>query len=237
MLLPSAGETIELWGKRDTFFENSFLTLAACISEVSYGDINARPWGMEIKEERLISALATGMVNIYPFVFKCSSLNRDQTPIVDGLSYLVQCSLLRYGAETTAKVLFEPEKLFEFEYELPEELVFDRIKPILGVLFHDLAMHCSSNYCPKLHHKSPEEKPDYFLRFVESKEQPPHKDMFLVMNSIDRECDLGLIKINEYCPLAQDESENPQNLSELSEKLEFARRVIVARSEKLLENA
>ena len=45
LILPSGSELRELWEHKDEFYDNSFLTLAACLAEVSYGDVIDQPWG------------------------------------------------------------------------------------------------------------------------------------------------------------------------------------------------
>lgn len=237
MMLPSASELVELWEMRDSYYENPLLTLAVIISEVSYGDIINHPWGMDIDEQRLLSALATGMVNVYPFVFKCSSLNREQAPIIDGLSYLLQCLILRCGSDVASKVVFEPEKLFELGYSLPANLTISRYEPVLVALFHDLAMYCSSKQCSKLHYKSPDDHPDYFSRFLKNEHKPVRKDSFLVMNSNSTPCRIGLVPTDKYCPLVENKSTTPKSLQELKEQLEFAANVIKSRVDELLSNA
>lgn len=190
VLLPSGGELAELWEKKEQYHDNSFLTLAACLAEVAYGDVIKRPWGMDLDEDRLIATVATGMINVYPFIFKCSSLNRDQEPLILGLSYLVQCVAVRCGVKVAGQLLADPESLFELDYQLPDELKFNRYEPILGTLLHDLAMYCSSKYCIKLHYKSPGDAPDYFMRFVKSEKCSEKDDRFLIMNSIKDKCKL-----------------------------------------------
>jgi hypothetical protein len=235
LILPSGDELAELWERRGLFSENSFLLLAACISEVVYGDISERPWGMDLEANAILAVAATAAINIYPFVFKCSSLNREQAPLIEGMAYIFQCMLLRYGAQTTARVLANPEALFESDYELPFDLQKNRYEPILNVIYHDLAIHCSSKYCMKLHHLDPKTEPEYFLRFKEPA-QKEKDDRYLVMNSIKDECKLGLVQREEYCPLGDTELQT-QSIEQLHEKLDFARSVIVARVSELEENA
>lgn len=236
MLLPAGGELNELWSKREEYQENSYLTLAAALAEVEYGDIIQHPWGMEIDKLRLCAVVVTGVLNVFPFVFKCSSLNREQRVIIDGLSYLVQCLLIRCGSELTANVLFDPEQYSELERKIPDELKITRYKPIFNAMYYDLGIYCSSKYCSKLHHMTPDEKPDYFLRFVESANQPKIDDRFLIMNSIKDECKLGLVATNKYCPLGESD-EPPKTFDTLHEKLEFARMVIERRAREVIKNA
>lgn len=236
MLLPAGGELDELWNKREEYQENSYLTFVAVIAEVEYGDIIQHPWGMKLDSTRLFAVAATGMLNIFPFVFKCSSLNREQRVIVDGMAYLVQCLLIRCGSELTANVLFNPEQYSEFGHKIHDELKITRYEPIFNAMFHDLGVYCSSKCCRKLHYITPDEKPDYFLRFVESSNQSKIDDRFLIMNSIKDECKLGLVATDKYCPLGASDG-LPNNFETLNEKLEFARMVIERRAGEARENA
>lgn len=236
MLLPSGGELDELWDRRDEYSEDSFLTLAAVIAEVEYGDIIQHPWGINLDKERLFSTLAIGMLNIFPFILKSSSLNRDQRAISNGLSYLAQCLIIRGGSELTANVLFDPEQYADVEYIVPDELKATRFGPILNGAYHDLAMFCSAKHCLKLHHMTPKDKPDYFLRFS----PPPSSrakldDRFLILNSSNEECPLGLVELDQYCPLGETDG-TPKDLHTLIVKLEFIRKVIERRSAQVAEN-
>ncbi|MEJ1411116.1 MAG: restriction endonuclease [Candidatus Sedimenticola sp. (ex Thyasira tokunagai)] len=235
MLLPAGGELDELWSKREEYYENSYLTLIAIMAEVAYGDINKRQWGLDIDDPRLFSAAATGMMNVYPFIFKCSALNRDQSPLIQGLSYIMQCFLLRYGEEITAKVLFNPEALCESDIKLPDELRFNRYEPIFNTIYHDLSIHCSENYCPKVSHMSKSEERSYFNRFLK---EPIKEDESknLILNSYESECQIGLVAKGDCCPLGNSE-EAPKAEKELVKQLGFVRGVIINRSGELHENA
>lgn len=230
MLLPAGGELDELWEKQDEYQDKSFLTFAAVIAEVEYGDIIRHPWGMELENLRLFSITAIGMLNVFPFILKCNSLNRDQRVIINGLSYLIQCLLIRCGSELTANLLSDPERYSELECKIPDKLKVTRYKPIINAIYHDLGIHCSAKYCSKVSHLTPNEKPDYFLRFIESSRQPKRDNRFLILNSIKDECKLGLVPANTYCPLG-DTDDFPNNFESLHEKLEFARMVIKQRAE------
>lgn len=234
MLLPAGGELEELWDKRDKYYENSYLSLIATLAEVAYGDVTSRQWGLEFDEARLFSVAATGMLNVYPFVFKCSALNRDQSPLVKGLSYVMQCLLLRCGEEITAKVLFNPEEFAESDIELPDNLKFNRYEPIFNTIFYELSIHCSENYCSKVSHMSKQKEFSYFNRFLMGPVKDD-EDKTLILNSQNSKCQIGIVEEGKYCPLG-DLSAAPENFDDLLEKLRFAREVIVNRSEKLHES-
>ncbi len=235
MLLPAGGELDELWRKREEYYENSYLTLIAILAEVAYGDISKYQWGLDIDEVRLFSVAATGMLNVYPFIFKCSALNRDQSPLIQGLSYIMQCLLLRSGEEITAKLLFNPEEFSESDIKLSDELRFNRYEPIINTIYHDLSIHCSKNYCAKVSHMSKNEESSYFNRFlkVPIKEE---EDKGLILNSSESKCEIGLVAIGEYCPLGNSQ-DAPKKENKLVEQLRFARGVIINRSGELRENA
>ncbi|HUE93835.1 restriction endonuclease [Pseudomonas sp.] len=235
MLLPAGGELDELWNKREEYYENSYLTLIAMLAEVAYGDVVARQWGLDIDEARLFAVAATGMLNVYPFILKCSALNREQAILINGLSYIIQCLLLRIGEELTAKVLFNPEEFAEPGMELPDKLRFNRYEPIFNTIFHDLSVRCSEIFCSKVSHIHKQKKSSYFNRFL----QVPVKedeDETLILNSLHGDCRIGIVAKDEYCPLGN-LNETPEALSGLVERLKFARGVIISRSGELSENA
>ena len=235
MLLPAGGELDELWDKRGEYYENSYITLIAVLAEVAYGDLVNHQWGLDLDEVRLFSVAATGMLNVYPFIFKCSALNRDQTPLIKGLSYIMQCLLLRSGEEITAKLLFNPEEFAGTSKELPDKFKFDRYEPIFNTLFHDLSVQCSENYCSKVSHMAKNEESNYFNRFLKApvKEE---EDKMLILNSIHGSCEIGLVSDGSYCPLGNSD-EAPKTESGLVDELKFARGVIINRSGLLSEKA
>ena len=202
---------------------------------MAYGDIVAHQWGLELDEIRLLSIAVTGMLNVYPFIFKCSALNRDQTPLINGLSYIIQCLLIRSGEEMAAKVLFHPEKFTDCDVELPDELKFSRYEPIFNTIFHDLSVQCSKNYCSKVSHLSKGTENNFFNRFLKVPVKE-HENKKYILNSIHGDCQIGLVASDAYCPLGTSE-EAPRTLPELVGSLRFARGVIVNRSGELSESA
>jgi hypothetical protein len=236
MLLPAGGELDELWNHRNEFYENSYLGLIASISEVSYGDIEKHPWGLEFDNSWIFAVVATGMLNVLGFIIKCGSLNREQHILIEGLSYLTQCLLIRCGAELTAQVLYEPERFAEKDYSFPADICKMRYEPIFKTMFHDLAKCCSSKYCLKLSYGARSDEPDYFLRFLSKDSKHAVDDRFLIMNSLDRECGIGIVPKNEYCPLGKSD-EVPGSIEELQAQLEFARNVILSRAGELVKDA
>ncbi|CAJ1906046.1 hypothetical protein PEKONANI_03944 [Aeromonas jandaei] len=234
MLLPAGGELDELWEKREEYQDNSYLTFAAVIAEVEYGDIIRHSWGMELDKLRLFSVTAIGMLNVFPFIVKCNSLNREQRIIIDGLSYLVQCLLIRCGSKLTGNVLFNPEEYSELEQKIPEKLKVTRYKPIYNAIFHDLGVYCSSKGCSKVHHLKSNKEKDYFLRFIESSKQPSIENRYLILNSINEKCEIGLVATHEYCPLGEPDDQ-PINIETLTNQLEFARMVIMRRAKEAMK--
>jgi len=185
---------------------------------------------MVLDTDRLLATLATGVINIYPFAFRCSSLNREQSPLINGMSYLLQCVVMRCGVESAFNIITDPESLFKVKCQLPFELKIDRYEPIISTILHDLAMYCSSKYCLKLHYKQPEDGPDYFLRFINPKYHKEKDSRFLVMNSIKEKCRLGILRDDEYCHLAEDVPKDPDSLLKV---LYLVRSVIFSRAGEL----
>lgn len=235
MLLPAGGELNELWENRREFYENSYLAFISTISEVAYGDIDKHPWGMDFDVARLLSVVLTGMLNVFHFIFKCSALSRDQSVLINGLSYLIQCLLVRCGSELAAKVLYDPEQYSESGHMLPDHLKAMRYKPIFNSMFHDLGMHCSEKFCSKLSYGAHKEESDYFLRFINVSEGPKN-DQYLILNSIVDECRLKLVPIDKYCPLGVPGDDCPDSFAVLQERLEFARVVIINRTSELIKD-
>ena len=222
-LLPSVDELVDLWQHKDSINAESFLLLSAAVSEAAYGNLTERPWGMEFSLEVLIATAATGMANVYPLIHRINTLNRSQTPLIEGLTYLLSCVLVRVGPEEATKVLFEPEHYFG-EESLPDELNTDRLKPILATLNDQLAMYCSAaNYCTKLHHRDPEHETDFFAQF--STIRPKKDDRFLILSSQKDDCELGLVARDAFCPLPDDLPERPSR-EYIAEKLRFAASVL-----------
>ncbi|ELA9459144.1 restriction endonuclease [Vibrio parahaemolyticus] len=232
MLLPAGGELDELWDKRGEFNGDTYLTLIAVLAEVAYGDIVANQWGLDLDEYRLISIAATGMINLYPFLFKCNALDREQTPLIQGMSYIMQCLLIRCGEELTAKCLFNPEDLHQTCTELPDKLKFHRYEPVFNTIFHDLSVQCSENYCSKVSHMFKNENKNYFNRFLKTPIKED-EDKMLILNSLHGSCEIGLVSAGSYCPLG--DSDIPETESGLIEKLKFLRGVIRNRSGLLSE--
>jgi len=248
MMLPSGDELSELWSKKDRLEDNYILTLAAVLTEQAYGDLTMRPWGMAISKEHLFYTTGASMMDFWSLASKYDAFNRDQSTLMEGMVYLIGCVAVRTNAETAATLLYEPESLFEVDYEMPTELNFKRYEPLYQLLFDQLAEQCSTaNYCSKLSYlkfsrsKSKIIYPDgnlFFRRYLAPQKIDTNEDAkegILIINSKEHECELGLIAPNQRCPLGETEEETPKTKEALLEKLTFARSVLIARSAQELE--
>ena len=87
------------------------------------------------------------------------------------------------------------------------------------------------SYCMKLHHIDHKmNEPEYFDRFKARRDCSDEDERFLIINSSKYECPLGLVALDEYCPLGDTEVET-NSVADLEEKLAFARAVLMARLE------
>jgi len=235
-LLPSMDELADLWARRETIENQTVVLLAAVLSESAYGNLVDRPWGMRLSGEALVAAVATSVANIYPLVHRISTLNRSQQPLVEGIAYLIGCVLIRSGSDLATDLLYEPEKFFDGHLPLPETLGSHRLRPVLATLYDQFAVYCSSaNYCPKLHHRDPDEKQNYFARYLSQESSTPDDGRFLFLSSIKHECQLGLVNRDTYCPLPDELPDRDLTREEIRERLAFAESVLTARVAELEE--
>ncbi|KZQ13137.1 hypothetical protein A3N51_11410 [Enterobacter kobei] len=229
LLLPAGGELDELWERRNEIYENPYITFIAILAEVAYGDVNFHQWGLDLNDTTLITVAVTGMLNIFPLIHKLNSLERDQTPIINGLVYIIQCLLLRLGAEITAKILYNPEEYTVSINSISDKFKFLRYQPLFNSIFHTLSVQCSKNHCTKVSHLLAERKEqNYFDRFnkliVKDDEEKT-----LILSSSKGECQIGLVKENQYCPLGELDS-TPSTFEELFTSLQFLQEVLTRRS-------
>ncbi len=235
-ILPSLDEVQELWRNLDSINANLTAMLAAILAKSAHGDLVERPWGMEIDETTLLGVTVHGVANLFPLFHRSLLYERDQDNLIPGLAYLIQCVLVRYGADLAAQVLTRAEEFMEDSPgDLPDEVLDYRIRPILSIIYDDLAHHCSANFCMKLHYDRDSNEASYFARFDPIERQIERKTGFLVMNSNEKQCDLGLVATNAYCPLGEDLPDEPIEEGDLARRLDFARRVIVQRNALLKE--
>ncbi|MBU6954548.1 restriction endonuclease [Hahella sp. HN01] len=230
-LLPAGGELDELWIHRDKVFNDSYTTLIAILAEVSYGNINRRQWGLEISESDLFLVAIAGIVDLYPILSVCKLHNRNQGFLVDGMSYIIQCLIIRLGVELASKALFNPEKLID-QAELPDNLKVSRLLPIYDNVFHCIANSCSKKFCSKVRYIRHAEDDDYFVRFV----SPPRKDEeeYNILYSSNGDCKIGLVGVDEFCPLGEKYQECPKTEIELIERLDFFRKVLLIRTREIM---
>lgn len=185
---------------------------------------------MQVSGEALVGTAATAVVNVYPLVHRISTLNRSQTPLVEGIAYLVGCVLVREGHELATELLYEPEQFFEIDERLTGTLNSERIRPVLATLYDQLAVHCSStNYCPKVHHRDPAEKPEYFARFRKGGAAASADEVYLVMNSTQNECQLGIVETAALCPLPVELPDRDLTRADVRELMAFAESVLKCR--------
>jgi hypothetical protein len=154
-------------------------------------------------------------------------LNRSQQPLIEGITYLVGALLVRIGHTVATDLLYEPERFFDEDSQLPDKLKSDRLKPILATLHDQLATFCSSaNYCSKLHYRDPAEGPSYFARYVEPKSRHPEDKRFLVVSSKKDDCQLGVVEPGMYCPLPDELPDGDLAQAEVAKRLAFAESVL-----------
>ena len=231
--LPSGNDLFELWKMKEHFGNNITLNLVSCLAEVTYGNVIKHPWGMILDEELLLAVVSIGMCNVYPFAHKYSSLDRDQEPLMTGMSYLFQCLLIRYDPEVASKIMFNVEHFYETGTELPEKLLYNRYKPIIETIYDELAIRCSSD-CSKLHYRAEEENLDYFKRFSIDENLTDEDESFLVINSKNTECSLNIVSNNHFCPLGNKDLDT-SSYELLYEALAFANEVIISQRNRISE--
>lgn len=229
-LLPSVDELVEFWKKRESIGEKTFVVLAAIFSESAHGDLVERPWGMTVSRNFLMETTATAVVNVYPLVHRIGTLNRSQQPLIEGIAYLIACVLVREGHGVATDLLYQPEMCRGMEERLPATPNSERLKPILATLFDQLAVYCSSaNYCTKLHHREPGEKPNYFARFRERGSPVARDEGYLIMSRREEECQLGIVETGAYCPLPDTLPARDLTRKDVEKRLAFAESVLTRR--------
>lgn len=77
-------------------------------------------------------------------------MNREEAPIVQGISNLIQCLLLRRWSNKIIEIVFSPERFLESAAPIPAGVNDFRITPILNQIYDDLAINCSAKHCLKL---------------------------------------------------------------------------------------
>jgi len=230
-LLPSIDEVKELWLHKDKITDKAALLLPLISAEVAYGDLTVRQWGTWLSRDELFSVTSLAVANFIPLMIQASSMNREEAPIVQGISYLIQCLLLRRWSNKIIETVFSPERFLENAAPIPAGVNDFRITPILNQIYDDLAINCSAKHCLKLiNTRTPklEFGTMYFERFAEPKVSKKDKG-YLVINRIDENCPIGLVEKHEYCPLGTEIKDRPVTKEMVAQRLKFARDVLKKR--------
>lgn len=226
--LPSIDEIAWIWEKRNTKQFSPGVLVAAILSETAYGDLTARPWGMELEADELLEVTLFGVANIFAFVSRIAILGRGQSPLIDGMTYLVSCVLIRHGHERATDVLLNAESYFDGVDELPEDKQLRRASPVLYTLFDQLAMHCSAS-CSKLIHSGARSLPPFFDRYAPSRITNSN-ERYLLLNSKGGTCEIGVVASDCFCPLGENDAEGKLAISDVLEKLRLAESVLRRRT-------
>ncbi len=237
-LFPGGDELVELWGKREQLRNDSFLLIASILSEATYGDLSIRKWGMWLTDDELFNLTALALINYFRLFLKAHSNERDNATLINGTAYLVLCVGIRLGVDIATLILYSPEALFDDMKTIPTDINDLRVRPIIGTIYDDLASNCSADLCPKLSYGDIRllEQSNYFQKFTEIQEETK-EDQILILNNSRNKCSLDIIPADQYCPLPEDFPDEPLSEEFVKEKLEFAIRIINARTAKAKQNA
>lgn len=235
-ILPSPQELEELWDIIDSPDLTHATLQSAVFAEVSFGDILARRWGMRVNIEKLNKLLALSIVNIYALALRCTTNQRSQEPLIDGIAYLIMCSLIRSGAPPTARIIADPGPVIGVDNEsLSDQDAAERWTPPLRQIYRVLAQRCSAMYCMKLSYDpAGDENRNFFEQFMAEPKPHKHDGIFLVMQSKTDECKIGLVDTESFCPLGDNgDGDDVIGSDDLESYLRFAENVLRARIDEI----
>lgn len=225
-ILPSCSELDLLWEHRDEIRTNHLLAFIVCTAEVAFGEICHHPWGMFIVGDDLYYTFVSGMAVIPHSLQVFIAHNRDNRPIVQSLSYLAQCFLMRNSAEFVVQILLSPESCYEDTESPTPELAMFRAEPIVFDIIEENKQHCCAFSCSKVRAKSRDD--DYYRRFTGG-DQATEEEQCWYLISENSECELGLSGPGQPCPLFLIGSKEDMTYDNLIASLEAVKRIIQQR--------
>ena len=224
-MLPSMDEAKEIWENRDQIIDNHSVMFLAMITELNYGNILSRPWGVWFSEDDRLIVAASGMSKVLGFIFQMDTFNRDQVPIIKGLSYIFQCLLKFNGVDFTYKILINSFEYINPKTKYPFEFRLLIAVPILNAILDDISTACSID-CDKVYTiENAKNEKEYFKRFYSSHKKEEDERVLVVYNN-DMKCKLDLVSKKENCPLFTEIDYDGTNKKSIMEVLNFIKMVL-----------
>lgn len=232
LVLPSISDLSDFWKHKKSLEFTIASVLAIVFAENASGDLFKRKWGLWLPVEYLAECLALGFRNSVPWSLKCKELGRFDNFLIDGLSYLLQCLLLRVDAEVVRGLIEESFKVFDHELRKPVSKNLSRymLKLVLNNCLIELSGACSQD-CPKLKFFYNEvNRKKLFAKFDDTsfyKMNDDDDDGLLYYLSTKAECRIGLIATGDWCPFALNSKELLKTDEKIMESLKFIKEVLV----------
>lgn len=192
----------ELWENRDDITLDSNSLLALIASEFANGNIGERAWGAYCSTEELNKLLANSILNCMYLLFRTEKNGASKYPLIQSLSYIIFCSLLRNGLDATYSILNNVWELHD--KEMPDRIKSIVFEPIINCILKDLFDICTDDctriigdkYCDVDYSSD-----NYFARF-KVLENNTNKKSILIIESKEEPCRFGFnLKKFKGCPL------------------------------------
>lgn len=232
--LPSGIELDELWAAKNELFdaENYNLLFAAVMGELESDGIIQHNWGMECDSEIRIGLASFAIHNLLSFADRIHEHRERDDILVRGVTYLLQCILLKDSVDLAYLVLVETERYAKGAETLPIETKQLIINPIIGSMLRELVVRCSKN-CLKVSYGLSEDDANkrYFERLGKSAGSKDNTDdgSFLIISARHSECEIELVDIGDECPLLDHIRFNPARKEDVYESLAFMKNVLTKR--------
>lgn len=238
--LPSSLELQELWESKDELLCNKkyLLVLAAILGEIERDGIDRHNWGIYIDQQTRLVVTSIGIYNIFSFASKIRESNRSEEIIIRGLSYLLQCILIKDSPKFAFEALMKNEKYIAGGQAVNRKIKNYQAEPILNCMLEELVIPCAET-CPKVSYGLKDildRDKSYFSRFVanDSKEEEKEKS-FLVITIEKEKCEIGLVEEGKNCLLPKSVNLAKKRKEEILNILTFMGNVLKKRIRELID--
>ena len=195
-----------LWEQRADLEWNDQSIIAAIVSEFANGDIEQRPWSLQLSGDELMSAVASALANTLHFCLRADKVGIEQRPYIEGVSYLTLSALQRVEPDDVGR-LFEDVWGGGVNVDLPTDARTTVLSPVVGHLVAQVRDVCTddcSRVSADLTTLREEDCATYWDRLKQPADQTPREreSVFVTVEKEKEPCKVGFeVGPEDGCPI------------------------------------
>lgn len=193
-----------LWEHREIVVQRPGSLLPILISETDHGNLNRRRWlALDLSTVAIAHVLSLSLCNLLALSEIDGRRGLPNDLLVRTASSIVQAALTRMTVDSVINICMNPWQFTDSNLDPSEELMHFFMDPVVDQARYAIARSCTQD-CGRVLVDFPEDfRPDdHWKRFFDAGEPEDEDDRYLIIETKDRPCGIGLGSGPEWsCPL------------------------------------